>query len=382
GFWTGHRQVSQHLGFDGSSPTSAGGVVDLNRPFWGVNALQQWQFNALSLSLGTSYEHSTDERRGYVNQQGQATDLRRDEQGQFSSLDWFSRFSYQLQPDWLLSGGIRHSQSRVRVNDFYITDSNPDDSGRTQFNEQSAAFSLSHHYAAARSWFIGTGLGFETPTLTEMAYQNEGSGLNLALKPSQSRSLELGHKWQYPHWRSSLVLFRTDTDDELLTDQSSGGRTTYKNAGRTAREGLEWLWYWQATGHWQQQLSLTLLNARFAGEELDGQQLPGVARQQLYWALSYLPSQNPTQKLTLSTTLRSKVATTDQNQSFAPGFGRLDLRWQSELKVRGQQLSYELAAENLTNHQYVGAVVVNQANGRAFEPALPRQFSATVRLEF
>ncbi|WP_419569713.1 TonB-dependent receptor family protein [Rheinheimera sp.] len=382
GLWTGQRQVSQNLGFDGLSPTSAGGVVDLNRPFAGANALQQWQFGTLSLSLGASYEQSTDERKGYVNQQGQAADLRRDEKGKFSSTDWFSRFSYQLQPDWLLSGGVRHSKSRVRVEDFYINDSNPDDSGRTTFNEQSAAISLSHHYTANSSWFVSAGQGFETPTLTEMAYQNGGSGLNLALKPSQSDSVELGHKWQFAQWRSSLVLFRTDTNDELLADQSSGGRTTYKNGGKTEREGLEWLWVWQASPHWQQQLSLTLLNARFADGGLQGKQLPGVARQQLYWALSYLPDQTPDAKLLLSTTLRSKIASTDQNQSFAPGYARVDLRWQAELPLAGYRLSYELAAENLTDTDSVGAVVVNQTNGRAFEPALPRQFSASLRLSF
>ncbi|WP_242550053.1 TonB-dependent receptor domain-containing protein, partial [Pantoea agglomerans] len=37
----------------------------------------------------------------------------------------------------------------------------------------------------------------------------------------------------------SAALFQTDTQDEIVADASSGGRTTYKNAGQTRRRGLE-----------------------------------------------------------------------------------------------------------------------------------------------
>ncbi len=89
-------------------PTSAGGVVDLSRPYQGLDASYSWQFDKVRLSLGGALEQSTDERRGYVNNQGYQGDLRRDEEGEVQSADLYSRFVWDLDPAWQLSGGIRH----------------------------------------------------------------------------------------------------------------------------------------------------------------------------------------------------------------------------------------------------------------------------------
>jgi iron complex outermembrane receptor protein len=70
------------------------------------------------------------------------------------------------------------------------------------------------------------------------------------------------------------------------------------------------------------------------------------------------------------------MAADDRNQVFAPAstIWRLQSRWQGEL-YSGQWQAW-LAAENITNTRYVGAVVVNQGNGRSFEPGVPRQLLA------
>ncbi len=60
------------------------------------------------------------------------------------------------------------------------------------------------------------------PTFTEMAYQSNGEGLNLALKESTNQQWELGNKWQQDNWRSSLALFLVESENELVVDQSSG----------------------------------------------------------------------------------------------------------------------------------------------------------------
>lgn len=180
--WFGQRDVGQYLGFDGSAPTSAGGVVDLSRPYQGVDASYSWQFDKVRLSVGGALEQSTDERRGYVNNQGVQGDLRRDEEGEVQSADLYSRFVWDLDPAWQLSGGVRHSDLDFDVTDFYSTAQNPDDSGSTAFARTSAALALNFAQSEHVSWYISAGRGFETPTFTEMAYQSSGEGLNLGLK--------------------------------------------------------------------------------------------------------------------------------------------------------------------------------------------------------
>lgn len=66
--------------------------------------------------------------------------------------------------------------------------------------------------------------------------------MNFGLKPSTNDTIEIGSKTRIGDGLLSLALFQTDTDDEIVVDSSSGGRTTYKNAGKTRRQGAELAW--------------------------------------------------------------------------------------------------------------------------------------------
>ena len=380
--WFGQRDVGQYLGFDGAAPTSAGGVVDLSRPYQGLDASYSWQFNRLRLSLGGAVEQSTDERRGYVNNKGIQGELRRDEEGEVQSADLYSRFVLDVGPDWQLSGGVRHSKLDFDVTDFYVTPNNPDDSGSTSFGKTSAALALNFAQSEQLSWYISAGRGFETPTFAEMAYQSSGEGLNLGLKESSNQQWELGNKWQLENWRSSLAVFLVQSENELVVDQSLGGRTSYRNASETKRTGVELSALWFASSSWQHQWTLTQLNAHFDQGDLDGKLLPGVAKQQAQWQISWMPLQSSDWLLQLDTLYRSKIATSDQNLLFAPSATVYHLKLLAQSRLSDMQLSYWLGVDNLTDKNYVGAVVVNQANGRAFEPALPRSFALGLKLSF
>ncbi len=380
--WYGQRDVGQYLGFDGAAATSAGGVVDLSKPYQGLDASYSWQIDSLRLALGAALEQSTDERKGYVNNRGVQGDLRRDEEGEVQSTDLYSRFALDLNPAWQLSGGLRYSEMDVEVTDFYITAQNPDDSGATSFDHSSVALALNFAQSDNISWYISTGRGFETPTLTEMAYQSNAEGLNLNLKESTNQQWELGQKWQQDNWRSSVALFLVESKNELVVDQSIGGRTSYRNASETTRTGIEVSALWRASASWQHQWTLTQLNARFTEGALDNKLLPGVAKQQAQWQINWMPWQSTDWVVQFDSLYRSKIATSDQNLLFAPSATVYHLKLVSEFALSGQPLRYWLGVDNLTDKNYVGAVVVNQANGRAFEPALPRSVSAGLSLSF
>jgi iron complex outermembrane receptor protein len=95
-------------------------------------------------------------------------------------------------------------------------------------------------YAVTDAWnlYAAAGRGFETPTINELSYRadNQG-GLNIGLKPSTNNTYEVGSKTRIGNGLLTAALFRTDTDDEIVVDASSGGRTSYKNAGKTRRQG-------------------------------------------------------------------------------------------------------------------------------------------------
>ena len=89
-----------------------------------------------------------------------------------------------------------------------------------------------------------------------------------------------------------------------------------------------------------------------------------------------MPLQSSEWMLQFDTLYRGKIATSDQNLIFAPSATLYHLKLVAESALSDLQLRYWLGVDNLTDKNYVGAVVVNQANGRSFEPGIPRQWLA------
>lgn len=388
--WSGAREISQYLGFTGAASGSAGGVVDLQRDFYGINGNYSrdldWQGTSVTATLGAELASMEDRRRGYVNDFGVSGDLRRDEVGGVDALDVYTLLQWRPGNRWLFFGGFRHSDMEVDVQDFFILDGNPDDSGTRDFVEWSTA--LGGHFYLSDQWtlFASTGRGFETPTLTEMAYQSSGSGLNMDLAAASNRQHEVGLRLGLANAsHAKLTLFAVDSTDEILVDQSVGGRTTYRNAAGTERRGIELSGYIRLAPAWSTLMALNYLSADYSAGEWQGNRLPGLASHNHFVQLRWQPLFDERLTLALAVQHRSRVATHDDNQTFAPAattadfaittahrFGH-DTRW---------QLSAWLKVVNLTNKNYVGSVIVNQSNGRSFEPAPERNVNAGIEMGY
>ncbi|WP_194756601.1 TonB-dependent receptor family protein [Aliidiomarina indica] len=370
--WTGQRDIEQYLAFPGSAITASGGVVDLERSFSGVNATYSWlplHNHDWRVTFGIDLERQTDERKGFVNQMGTRGDLRRDETGRVRSQDvaFISDYAVSSRVTWLL--GIRYSDLDFRVDDRFIVPGNPDDSGETSYQEWSWSSGLNYQFNANLSAFIATGRGFETPTLTEMAYQNEGTGLNTDLRAAQLEQNELGLKWFQGPWRGQASVFTIDTRDDLVVDQSIDGRTTYRNATRTERQGMELSTQWAISDYWLLRTAYTWLDARYRGDENDGNRLPGLARSNLYSQLEWRPWADQRLRLLVENQYRSRVPTTDSNDEYAPAASVWNAAVQGNYEVGNWRINPWLRIDNLSDKTYVGSVVVNQGNGRSFEPA-------------
>jgi len=86
--------------------------------------------------------------------------------------------------------------------------------------------------------------------------------------------------------------------------------------------------------------------------------------------------------LSLGVQHRSKVATADDNQIFSPAATTADFAVSSRFVVGDWNLSGWFKLANLTDKDYVGSVIVNQSNGRSFEPASGRNVSAGIDLNY
>ncbi|MFO1339489.1 MAG: TonB-dependent receptor [Burkholderiaceae bacterium] len=383
------------------SPKHPGGVIDLSRDYQGTDL--RWTLDRRSGALpfavvaGVAYDDLDEHRRGYLNYIGDTLgvkgDLRRDENNSSTAFDQYVQATLRPAADWRVDAGLRHSQVKVRSRDHYIVPPNLDDSGHTDFSATTPVASVMYLASDELHFYASAGRGFETPTLNELAYRPDGSaGLNLALKPARSNNYELGAKARLgPGQTLNAAVFAVRTRDEIVTQTNQGGRASFQNAGKTRRDGVELGWTGQFAGDWSARAALTWLNARYdesfytcAGTPCSqptllvpaGNRLPGVARTTAFAALQWAPADG----WRAGVEMRSldKVAVNDSNTDYAAAFTIASASVGYRVHRGAWDFNGFVRADNLFDKQYAGSVIVNEGNGRFFEPAPGRTWLAGV----
>ena len=386
----GTRGIEQYLAIPAAVQANAlnsGGVVDLDSDYGGgelrLAGDAMLAGRTLAWTAGAGWEGLVQQRRGYENfvggQLGVRGALRRDERSRVASFDQFAQADWRLASRWSLLAGLRHSRVRFGSDDRYVTAGNPDDSGAVDVERWTPVAALQHRASARLHLHASVGSGFETPTLVELAYRPDGgSGLNLGLRPARSRNLELGLKWRpRDGLRADLALFRSDTRDELVVATNAGGRASYANAGRSLRQGVE-LDIEAALGE--------TMSLQFAWTGLDA------TVRESYLACAGAPCTQPTQRIARGTRLAgvprsmgrlrwdgwrgewrgfaelrhvSAVTVNDAASETAAGYALLDLGVSRSFGEAGQVFA---RLDNAFDRRHVGSVIVNDGNGRFFEP--------------
>jgi iron complex outermembrane receptor protein len=380
----GSRWVEQYLGFAGSAPaTTSGGVIQLDRGYGG-GALRYSTGDVVRFAAGIEYERMAERRKGFVNNNGVLGELRRDEDDTVSSTALYAQAEWRFAERWSVHGGVRSSQVEFKSEDYFIVPGNPDDSGSRDYSATTPLAGIVFRQTRTLSWYATFGEGFETPTFAELAHQNVGSGLNFALDASRSRHLEAGMKAIVPGTaRVNFALFNVETEDEIVVDTSLGGRTTFKNAGRTERRGWELAAETISPGPWGAQFAYSRLDATFRDAFVSnnvpvaaGNVLPAVPSSQVYAQVSY---RRPRYYGYLEGLRRSEVAVNDVNSDFAEAYTLFNLVAGLVQEGTGWRITEFVRIDNLTDRNYSGSVVVNDANGRFFEPAPRRSIGAGIQ---
>ncbi len=383
-------------------PTHPGGVIDFERRSQGLDARLLWRWTlagerALRLTAGASTDRSAEDRRGYLNFSGSGAQrllgvtgaLRRDETNRVTSRDLYAQAEAELAPGWSATLGVRRGHVEFRSDDRYIVPGavpgapplNPDDSGALAYRYTNPVASLLWRATPRLNLYLSAGHGFESPTLNELAYRPDGlTGFNDALRPQTSRQWELGAKWRPGAGRAAdIAVFDARSDDEIGVLGASGGRTTFRNIGRTQRRGAELGLRWPLGPSLRSQLALTVLDARVVASAAlaPGARIAGTQRGSAYAEIAWRAA--PRLELALEGRAQSSVPANDANTVSAPGHGLLALRAQWQVPLGGGRLEWLLRVDNLADRRVVGSVIVNEANQRFFEPAPPRAWLVSAR---
>lgn len=401
----GRREVEQYLAIPvatQANPKHSGGVVDLDSGYGGSDARWTWKGElagrAFELAAGLSWDRQAQHRRGYENFVGDLLGvrgaLRRDEDDSVRDFDQYAQATWQFADRWSLVAGVRHSDVAFDARDHYLAVGNPDDSGRVDYGATTPVAGLLWRAARGVNVYASYGRGFETPTFNELGYRADGgAGLAFDLDPARSRNAELGIKLRpSTSIDASVALFRADTRNELAVATSAGGRTTYQNIGKARRDGAEAALAWRVDDAWTLQLAWTWLDATFRSAFLTcagtpcttpdtpvaaGARIPGIPRSDLHAGMRWGGEHG--WHAGAAGDYLGAVVVNDLGTDRAPAYfvAAADVGYAFELDAG--RLDAFGRVDNLFDRHYAGSVIVNDANGRYFEPAPGRAFMLGVK---
>ncbi|MBN6514575.1 TonB-dependent receptor family protein [Acinetobacter pittii] len=412
--YLGNRQVTQYQSIPKSTQEAndnqAGGVIDFERNYYGADF--RWTGKELlpntTLSVGVALDAMDEDRKGFENFNadgiyGVKGKLRRDEDNTLWNIDPYLQASWQFLPTWRLDTGVRYSNVHYKSEDNYL--SNGDDSGKTDYDKVLPSVALSWQILPELMAYVSYAKGFETPTFTEMAYRPDGqSGFNFDLTASTSDTYETGLKSQNQLGDFTLAVFQTKTKDDIVSAGNSNGRSTFRNADKTLREGVEFAWNKKLWRDLTATASYAYLDATFDAnvpEKLDkkgkvlasaissGNAIPGIAKNQVYASLAWQPSHGLYGGVDVQ--YMDKVYVNDTNSDAAPSYSVTSANIGYAWVVNDWKIISFARVDNLFDKNYAGSVIVNDStqikvNGqmvpakRYFEPADGRNWSAGLRV--
>ncbi|WP_314296072.1 TonB-dependent receptor [Acinetobacter schindleri] len=397
-YW-GQREVVQYQSiskFYQSLEKHPGGVIDFDRQFYGADL--RWTGKDIlqntKLIAGVAVDAMTEDRKGYLNFVGDVLgikgELRRDEDNTLWNADPYLQASYNFAPDWTLDAGIRYSNVHFKSEDHYITESNGDNSGKTTYEKLLPSVALSWKIFPELMTYASYAQGFETPTFTEMAYPaNTAENRSFSLKAAESETYEIGLKAANRFGDFTAAAFQTQTENDIVSAGNDNGRSTFRNADKTLRKGLELSWSKDLWRDLTAQASYSYIDATFDADipEIlgkdgkvavvkipNGNYIPGIAKNQAFLSLGWKPENGFNAGLDVR--YSDRIYVNDINSQYAPSYTVAGANIGYNWNMKDWSVKTFARVDNLFDKDYSGSVIVNESNGRFYEPAEGRNWSA------
>ncbi|MCQ8896182.1 TonB-dependent receptor [Limnobacter humi] len=366
--YSGERQIRQVV--------ASGTVIDLNNDFYGADLRLRHRF-AL---LGAPLLLNTGLTAGVLEQtrQGQSAEnqpINRYEQNSARQLDQYVQAEWLFNEQWSLLAGLRNSSIDIESKDQFLT--NGDGSGAKDYGKVTTNLGVNYYLSPTQNLYAAYGQGFETPTLLETAYQNVpgAPNFNPNLNASESQQYEVGYKARHGSTKVNAALYAVDTRDEIVVKSAAAGLTSFQNAGRTWRQGVELGLQHRFNAQWASALAANWITAEYKSSNTAltaGNALPSIPKQSLFGELTYQASE----QLETAVEYRhiGRMYANDANTAQTDAADLLNWRITHNQSLGdGWRLRTYARVDNVLAQRYVGSVIVNQAQQQFYEPAAERQ---------
>ena len=382
----------------GTTGINANGAwTGLNRSYYGVG-LQYNERSTLADTrmdwvAGYEFDRSRELRQAGTAALGQKVLTNRNEENQAENSDLFAQATAYVSEQVAVVGGLRSSNVRFASTDYYT---NGAASGDVNYSATSPVLGFTYFATENLNLYANYGQGFESPTLAEVAYKSSSGSLVSAFNPrlnaSTSRHFELGSKW-VPNRTSrlDLAVFQINSTDEIVVDVTSGGKTSYKSAPGTSRNGLELGGSTLLTPHVSASLSASMIDAQYsqaftsatvagATSIAAGNKIPGIPQTSVFSELAWTSaavtpgakSAAPGSRLAIEMVQSGRIYANDTNTASVDGRTVFNLSASQRWTVDKAAVTLYGRLNNAGDERYVGSVIVNSS--QYIEPGLPRNW--------
>jgi iron complex outermembrane receptor protein len=364
---------------------SAGMVAFYNSKFTLGSKLLDW-------SIGTEIAMRFNDRKNYVNDNGQKGSMIVDQDEQVLGGGVFFQVLLPATEKLNIDACLRYDLTHFGVQNHLQSTSGSGSDGRTM-KALNPSLGLIFRIAKSVRIFANISTSFETPTSTELVNTPEGTGgFNPDLNPSRAFGYEFGLRGYLNAMLTyDLAAYIIHTRDELIPFQvpSAPGQDYYRNAGSTLHRGGEATLRFVPFSFMELSASLTYTDASykdFVVNEINysGNSIPGISL--IHGVAELKVSQSKGYYLSLLLQNFGKMYVNDANSAYTDKYGLIDLGLGSgtvELgKTRVVNVYLSGGISNIFNRKYVSAISVNAAAERYYEPGPGRTFFINARFEF
>ena len=367
--------------FTGLLPFTGGGYVDLNRNFSGAEFSLKNGSENIEWMIGTSIQNQSDDRKRFENNEGEKGVKVLDQIESFNSFGVFALSSYN-KSKYSIQAGLRYDSHEISLDDNMIGVGV--DQQYVDYSKSLSAFSpnlgVIYSLNKNRELYINYGFAYETPSLSELSANPNGTGFNLDLSPMSSSGFDIGFRKRSQDLFYSITAFYIDTKDEIVRYELEDfeGMNFYRNLGTSKRVGAELEATYNLGKLGILKATYTRAKYEFKNQGVSGD-LAGIPKSNFLFEWQYAQKDFD---IKVDFKYVNSLFADNSNEVKVPSYMLSNISFKNKLSLKEFSFDIGLHVRNLFEEKYYDNIRTNAFGNRFYEPASLRMFILSINTVF